>query len=940
MEITGKVKLLKNKNVDSSGVAIAPLAHELDYGQIAVNYNAINPALFFKVYNETSKTDEIVKIVTEEVIADTLVEILGGAAADLSTLKELLDAFGSSDIATTQASILTRLSSLESGKVDKVAGKGLSTNDYTNADKAHMTNTANPHAVTKAQVGLGNVVNKEQLGKNESAVAAGCLDGDATFSDANANPKDRSGLFYVVTSASTPNYPSNGSCLTMARALGSLTTTSLKWQLYASNNTLDDSFYFRKGFGTAEGFKHGNWLKVYNSGNANLSTVDWAARKLTSNGDIVNNGNNYYIKTASDWKGWGRGLYWQNEKGSNIANISAGGATGDTVAGMTFELTGVERMRIANNGYVGMGTASPDVNLHLYQETGNVTAKVANKTGILITSVDSTGFGKVMMQTDNSLVFGINNTEYARFSAGNLGNLGIGMTQPTEKLQVAGNILATNMFIGGSNTKNQVWHAGNSNKADVDWTTRHIFMVGYLHKNTWLNNTQLLNTSGTDTDKSLYLGNPTVDKTVVEVKDYNSAYIKDSTGRIWNAGNSNKSNVEWTAASLISNTIKPLGENDITTLYALPTSDERILRLSNKLYNASIGSKSGSVFIATEGGTKRPFWVVGDNVGIGTPTPSQALDVMGNITLGTTGTGTTEKPDWTKLDFKGYYGIYGRIQSRDRSINNGDGLMQFLVRGNSGAATNVEPQLVLSLTADKSAEFQGNGLFNGNVTAKGDVVAYSATSNVRIEPVAGGATNLFDLSDVELPTDLTNNHVLAYNATKKKWTAVESAGTNGSAVDYARLSNVPTTFAPCPHNHEDATYISDVRLKQNIEPLNNALNTVLSLNAKSFGWTTEAKERYDMKDEMSYGYIAQDVQKIIPEIVKELETGDGYIGVEYIKVIPFITEAIRDLHLNNIETNQELKRSIKELKRSIASYKLANDQLANEITSLKQKISI
>ena len=61
-----------------------------------------------------------------------------------------------------------------SNKVDKVVGKGLSTNDYTTAEKnklaglsnydstnvdAHMANVSNPHSVTAAQVGLGSVQN-------------------------------------------------------------------------------------------------------------------------------------------------------------------------------------------------------------------------------------------------------------------------------------------------------------------------------------------------------------------------------------------------------------------------------------------------------------------------------------------------------------------------------------------------------------------------------------------------------------------------------------------------------------------------------------------------------------------------------------------------------------------------------------------------------------
>ena len=55
------------------------------------------------------------------------------------------------------AQIISKLGS----KVDKVDGKGLSTNDYTTEDKqnlnnavSHMSNTNNPHSVTKNQLGI------------------------------------------------------------------------------------------------------------------------------------------------------------------------------------------------------------------------------------------------------------------------------------------------------------------------------------------------------------------------------------------------------------------------------------------------------------------------------------------------------------------------------------------------------------------------------------------------------------------------------------------------------------------------------------------------------------------------------------------------------------------------------------------------------------------
>lgn len=79
------------------------------------------------------------------------------------------------------------ISDLKSGKVDKVEGKGLSTNDFTNEEKSqittnkndissHMGSKNNPHEVTKSQVGLGNVNNTSDADKPISIATQTALD--------------------------------------------------------------------------------------------------------------------------------------------------------------------------------------------------------------------------------------------------------------------------------------------------------------------------------------------------------------------------------------------------------------------------------------------------------------------------------------------------------------------------------------------------------------------------------------------------------------------------------------------------------------------------------------------------------------------------------------------------------------------------------------------
>ena len=85
-----------------------------------------------------AKTEDVTKQVTEEIS-----KIVAGAPEDFDTLKEMSDWISKHEdsAAAMNSSIQTNKSnieSLESNKVDKVTGKGLSTNDYTDADKAKL----------------------------------------------------------------------------------------------------------------------------------------------------------------------------------------------------------------------------------------------------------------------------------------------------------------------------------------------------------------------------------------------------------------------------------------------------------------------------------------------------------------------------------------------------------------------------------------------------------------------------------------------------------------------------------------------------------------------------------------------------------------------------------------------------------------------------------
>lgn len=81
----------------------------------------------------------------------------------------------------------------------------------------------------------------------------------------------------------------------------------------------------------------------------------------------------------------------------------------------------------------------------------------------------------------------------------------------------------------------------------------------------------------------------------------------------------------------------------------------------------------------------------------------------------------------------------------------------------------------------------------------------------------------------------------------------------------------------------DLNSTSDRDLKDNIESINDPMNILNQLEGVEFTWKHSG--------EKSYGIIAQELEKVLPELVHEV---DGYKMVSYIPLIAFLIQAIKD----------------------------------------------
>jgi len=84
---------------------------------------------------------------------------------------------------------------------------------------------------------------------------------------------------------------------------------------------------------------------------------------------------------------------------------------------------------------------------------------------------------------------------------------------------------------------------------------------------------------------------------------------------------------------------------------------------------------------------------------------------------------------------------------------------------------------------------------------------------------------------------------------------------------------------------------SDIRLKDNIKSIDNALDKVNSIQGIEFDWI-EKEEVHGNKGH-DIGIIAQEIEKILPDVVTTRDS--GYKAVKYEKIVPLLIEAIKDL---------------------------------------------
>lgn len=148
--------------------------------------------------------------------------------------------------------------------------------------------------------------------------------------------------------------------------------------------------------------------------------------------------------------------------------------------------------------------------------------------------------------------------------------------------------------------------------------------------------------------------------------------------------------------------------------------------------------------------------------------------------------------------------------------------------------------------------------------------------------------------------------------------------------------------------------VSDRKFKKNIEEFE-ALDQVMRLRPKTYEMKREEFKRMNLASGRRYGFIAQELQEIFPDLVKEqldatpFPDGDSlnvepveYLGVEYIPMIPILTRAMQEQQVQ-IEDQEDrmvkLERDNQTLQRENRELKERLDQLEILVQQISQQTS-
>jgi len=352
--------------------------------------------------------------------------------------------------------------------------------------------------------------------------------------------------------------------------------------------------------------------------------------------------------------------------------------------------------------------------------------------------------------------------------------------------------------------------------------------------------------------------------------------------------------------------------------------------MTTGLYNSFIGYEAGvnttdgssNVFIGHESGLENlgGNW----NVFIGNNTGRDNTTGSSNIMIGDEA-GISNTDGYANVimgDWAGYSNTEGAgnvFVGAEAGYSNTTGWGNVFIGPITGAENITgENNVFMGLEAGNSNEDGNSNTFIGPGSGYLNI---SGSENVSIGLFAGsdntGNQNTFVGSYAGELNEFGNNNVfIGYGAGRYETGSgklyIDNDSLSGEPLIYGEFSDIApylnisadTDFTGDVDVGGTITEVSDGRLKTDIENYKEALNHVSKLQGVTFNWIKDDSRRLD-PDEPQIGLIAQEVEEVIPELVRT--DRDGFKSVSYSKLTVVLLEALKEQQAMIEELHREVE---------------------------------
>ena len=239
-------------------------------------------------------------------------------------------------------------------------------------------------------------------------------------------------------------------------------------------------------------------------------------------------------------------------------------------------------------------------------------------------------------------------------------------------------------------------------------------------------------------------------------------------------------------------------------------------------------------------------------------------------------------------------------------------------------------------TPATTVSFTGNLEVGGNTEVDGYVGIGGVSSTYDLYVDSGSDTTPFKLKNdnSDFRVELSYDSSLKGGASDGKTAWLDIEGTEWFLFGDHIIPRVNNTYQlGGSSNRWTAVYASngtiqtsDKRLKTDITSLNYGLEEVMNLRPVNFRWKSDPKA-------LKLGFIAQEVDKVIPESVDKGQKEGDYLGMNYADIIPVLTKAIQEQQ----QQIESLQAEVNALKQHQSEEKKKENQQA-QIDALKAMV--